>query len=177
MDIIIIIIILVICCCCCIIVGGGGYYYINYIAPNNTQGLPSPSSNTSAPSSSGNTSVPSSSGNTSVPSSSGNTSAPTTSAPTTSASTTPAPKVCNTGPQSLLKGPNPTTGIIEDQTCNYWSWKDERTKQRYAMPNYNQTGTVPPAWDCWYEPTTQCVSRECLNSSNPAAACPKHNTF
>ena len=61
MDIIIIIIILIICCCCCIIVGGGGYYYINYIAPNNTQGLLSPSSNTSAPSSSGNTTAPSTS--------------------------------------------------------------------------------------------------------------------
>jgi cytoskeletal protein RodZ len=172
MDIIIIIIILVICCCCCIIVGGGGYYYINYIAPNNTQGLPSPSSNTSNPSSSGNTSVPSSSGNTSAPSSSGNTSAPTTSAPTTSAPTTsapttPAPKVCNINPQALLG----------NRTCNSWSWDDERTLQRKNMPNYNQTGTVPPTWDCWYEPTTQCVSRDCLNSSDPTKDCPKHNKW
>ena len=149
MDILIIIVILVICCCCLIIVGGGGYYYINYIAPNNTQGLLSPSSNTSAPSSNGNTS------------------APTTSAPTTSAPTTPAPKVCNTGPQPLLG----------NRTCNSWSWDDERTLQRRNMPNYNQTGTVPPAWDCWYEPTTQCVSRDCLNSSDPTKDCPKHNKW
>jgi hypothetical protein len=99
-----------------------------------------------------------------LPSSSSNISTP---APTTPAPTTPAPLMCNINAQALLG----------NKTCNYWSWKDERTEQRPAMPNYQQTGTVPPGWDCWYEPKTQCVSRECLKSSDPTKDCGKRNTF
>ncbi len=35
------------------------------------------------------------------------------------------------------------------------------------MKNWCDTGTVPPRWDCWYEPTQQCLSRDCLKSSDP----------
>jgi len=72
-------------------------------------------------------------------------------------------KVCHTGRQALLG----------NKTCNEWSWKDESTDQRRDMPNYKTTGTVPPGWDCWYEPTSQCVSRDCLNSSDPTKGCGK----
>jgi hypothetical protein len=155
MEIIIIIIIILVICCCCCILGGGGYYYINYVAPTSV------SNNTSAPSSSNNTSAPASITSTTYASS-------TTPASITSTTSAPTnPKVCNTNPQALLG----------NRSCNSWSWDDERTLQRYNMPNYKQTRTVPPAWDCWYEPTTQCVSREYLNSSNPTKDCPKRNTF
>jgi len=70
---------------------------------------------------------------------------------------------CDKNPQSLLG----------NKTCNHWSWMDERWQQRFSMPNYHITGTVLPAHDCWYAPTSQCVSRECLKSPNPAASCPK----
>ena len=138
MDIIIIVIILVICCCCCIIVGGG-YYYINYIAPNNTQGLLSPSSNTSAPSSSGNTSTPSSSGNTSGPSSGSNTStqAPTTS--TTSApTTTPEIKI----PKFIIRtGGSQWAKLIQDSnetTTNIQSWNPDIQYKNLGYAKVNQ---------------------------------------
>jgi hypothetical protein len=78
-----------------------------------------------------------------------------------------AQSTCNINPQPLLG----------NKTCNHWSWKDERWEQRFEMPNYRKTGTVPPAWDCWYEPTTQCVSRDCLKSNNPAGACGKRTNW
>ena len=71
--------------------------------------------------------------------------------------------MCNTKPQQLLGW----------KTCNHWSWMDERWQQRWYMPYYHITGTVPPAWDCWYARTSQCVSRDCMKSSNPARACGK----
>jgi hypothetical protein len=74
--------------------------------------------------------------------------------------------LCNKNPQALLG----------NKSCNHWSWRDERDRQRWEMPNYSKTGTVPPSWDCWYAPTTQCVSRDCLDSPNPAQACGKRNT-
>ena len=75
--------------------------------------------------------------------------------------------VCNRNPQTLL----------DNQTCNYWSWKDERTRQTAEMSNWRTTGTVPPAWDCWYEPAQQCVSEKCLESEDPAKDCPKNNKW
>jgi hypothetical protein len=79
--------------------------------------------------------------------------------------TPPLPLVCNTSPQPQL----------DNQTCNYWSWKNERAVQTLEMKNWRTTGTVPPGWDCWYEQTQQCLSRDCLKSSNPAKMCPKQN--
>jgi len=70
---------------------------------------------------------------------------------------------CNKNPQYLLG----------NKTCNHWSWMDERWQQTYLLPNYYITGTVLPAHDCWYAPTSQCVSRECMKSPNPGAACLK----
>jgi len=52
---------------------------------------------------------------------------------------------------------------------------DEQYEQTAQMPNWRYTGTVPPAWYCWYEPTHQCVSRECLGKANPTRDCPKRN--
>jgi len=70
---------------------------------------------------------------------------------------------CDINPQALLGW----------KTCNHWSWMDERLLQRYQMPNYQITGTVLPAHDCWYAKTSQCVSRDCMKSANPDKACPK----
>jgi hypothetical protein len=64
------------------------------------------------------------------------------------------------------------------QTCNYWSRKDERTEQTHdknGLKYWQITGTVHPGWDCWYEPTRQCVSEDCLNSENPGKSCVAHN--
>jgi hypothetical protein len=59
------------------------------------------------------------------------------------------------------------------QTCNYWSWKDEKTEQTNELKFWQFTGTVRPGWDCWYEPYKSCVSRDCLKSSNPSESCSK----
>jgi hypothetical protein len=45
------------------------------------------------------------------------------------------------------------------------------------MSNLRTTGTVPPAWDCWYESTQQCVSEKCLESEDPTKDCPKKNKW
>ena len=74
---------------------------------------------------------------------------------------------CNKNPQALLG----------NQTCNYWSWKDEKTVQSVQMPNYQTTGTVAPGWDCWYEKTQQCVSEKCLDSEDPIIDCHKRNNW
>ena len=71
------------------------------------------------------------------------------------------------------------------RTCNYWSWKNEREEQTHdknGLKYWPITGTVPPGSDCWYGPTRQCVSEDCLNSlnsSNPEKkglySCEAHN--
>ncbi len=180
-TIIVIIIIIIICCCCCCI-SSSAYLIsssnknpsmttlekLNTTKPNTSASAQSPMQAQAPAQAQAQAQAPAQAQAQAPAQEPAPTQAPTaapTAAPTKAP--TPAPLVCNTNPQALLG----------NRSCSSWSWGDERTEQRYQMPNYSKTGTVAPGWDCWYEPTTQCVSKECLNSSNPTQGCPKRNQW